>query len=195
MASTEKQAADSVSLMDARSRNNHLAGVQAERFLPEAQTGFYQSAFNLAVLIAGLGYFIDTYDFFLYNSMRVVSLTELGLSGDLLTKMGILILNCQILGALVGSFVWGVLGDKLGRKGLAWLHPHLFPRHACQRFCARSRNLWPCRFITGFGVAGEVGLGATLIAETVGPSKRTFALMFFTIMGVLGVTAQARASS
>jgi MFS family permease len=44
------------------------------------------------------------------------------------------------------------------------------------------------RLIIGFGVAGEVGLGATLIAETFRSSKRTYALMFFTMMGVLGVT-------
>src|SRR5580704_3060825 len=78
--------------------------------------GFYNTAFNLTVLVAGLGYFIDTFDFFLYNSMRSVSLTELGLSGDALTHAGIVILNCQIFGALIGSFFWGVLGDKIGRK-------------------------------------------------------------------------------
>ena len=59
-------------------------------------TGFYSAAFNLTVLITGLGYLVDTFDFFLYNSMRVVSLTELGLSGDALTQTGIIILNCQI---------------------------------------------------------------------------------------------------
>src|ERR1700734_2575353 len=72
--------------------------------------------FNLVVLIAGLGYFVDTFDFFVYNGMRIGSLTELGLSGETLTKVGILILNSQIFGALIGSFIWGILGDKVGRK-------------------------------------------------------------------------------
>ena len=30
-------------------------------------TGFYSAAFNLTVLITGLGYLVDTFDFFLYN--------------------------------------------------------------------------------------------------------------------------------
>ncbi len=142
--------------------------------------GFYTTAFNLTVLITGLGYFIDTFDFFLYNSMRSVSLTELGLSGDALTHAGIVILNCQIFGALIGSFFWGILGDRIGRKkallgsiliySLGMIFSGLVPNVPAYALA---------RLITGFGVAGEVGLGATLVAETVRSSKRTYALMLF----------------
>jgi MFS family permease len=150
--------------------------------------GFYKTAFNLTVLVAGLGYFIDTFDFFLYNSMRVVSLTELGLSGDALTRTGIIILNCQIFGALIGSFFWGVIGDKIGRKkgllGSIFIYSFFM---VVTGFTHDVLSYEIARFMTGFGVAGEVGLGATLVAETVPAAKRTYALMFFTIMGVLGV--------
>jgi len=152
--------------------------------------GYYTTAFNLTVLVAGLGYFIDTFDFFLYNSMRVQSLTELGLSGDALMHAGIVILNCQVFGALIGSFFWGILGDRIGRKkallgsillySLGMVFSGLVPNVPAYALA---------RFITGFGVAGEVGLGATLVGETIQSSKRTYALMFFTVMGVLGTVA------
>ncbi|HEY9773147.1 MAG TPA: MFS transporter [Planktothrix sp.] len=153
------------------------------------ESGFYKGAFNLAVVIAGLGYFVDTYDFFLYNGMRVTSLAEMGLSGDSLTKIGILILNSQIFGALIGSFVWGMIGDRIGRKkGLLGSILIYSLGMIANGFVQDPLLYGIVRFIIGFGVAGEVGLGATLIAETVHASKRTYALMFFTVMGVLGVT-------
>jgi MFS family permease len=148
----------------------------------------HKTAFNLTVLIAGLGYLVDTFDFFLYNSMRVTSLTELGLSGDALTKAGITILNCQIFGALIGSFFWGILGDKIGRKKalLGSIFVYSFGM-VVNGFVQDAVSYEIVRLIIGFGVAGEVGLGATLVAENVSSSKRTYALMYFTVMGVLGV--------
>jgi MFS family permease len=152
------------------------------------KTGFYSTAFNMTVLITGLGYFVDTFDFFLYNSMRVVSLTELGLSGAALTKTGIIILNCQIFGALLGSFFWGILGDKLGRKKPLLASILVYSVFMIANAFVTNEFIYAVvRFIIGFGVAGEVGLGATLVAETIKSSKRTYAMMFFTIMGVIGV--------
>src|SRR5580698_1672635 len=130
--------------------------------------GFYTTAFNLTVLVTGLGYFIDTFDFFLYNSMRVISLTELGLSGYALTKAGIIILNCQIFGALIGSFFWGILGDKIGRKNALLGSILVYSLSMIANGFVHSTLLYAIvRFIIGFGVAGEVGLGATLVAETI----------------------------
>lgn len=148
----------------------------------------YQHAFNLTVLVAGLGYLVDTFDFFLYNAMRVSSLSELGLSGDTLTKTGIIIHNCQVFGALVGSFFWGILGDKKGRKSA--LLGSILLYSLCMLangFVHDITSYAIIRLLLGFGVAGEVGLGATLVAETVQSSKRTYSLMLFTIMGVIGV--------
>lgn len=150
----------------------------------------HNNFFNITVLISGLGYLIDTFDFFLYNSMRVVSLTDLGLSGDSLTQAGILILNCQIFGALIGSFFWGILGDRIGRKKALIGSIFIYSVFMIANGFVTSSNAYALvRFIIGFGVAGEVGLGATLVAETIESSKRTYALMIFTILGVLGVAA------
>ncbi len=150
---------------------------------------FYASIFNLTVLVAGLGYFVDTFDFFLYNSMRVVSLTEMGLSGDALTQMGIVILNCTIAGTLIGSLFWGILGDKIGRKkGLLGSILIYSIGMFANAFIRDPISYAALRFFIGFGLAGELGLGATLVAETIQTSRRTFALALFTVLGVLGVT-------
>lgn len=120
--------------------------------------------------------------------MRVPSLTDLGLSGDDLTKTGIIILNCQISGALIGSFFWGILGDKVGRKSSLLSSILIYSLGmVANGFVQDPISYGIVRFIIGFGVAGEVGLGATLVAETIQSSKRSYSLMLFTIMGVLGV--------
>jgi MFS transporter, putative metabolite:H+ symporter len=184
---SERQPTNNVSVMEPPS-HDRLAAPAVESLTAGAKDGFYTSALNLAVVIAGLGYFVDTFDFFLYNGMRVVSLTELGLSGDALTKVGILILNCQIFGALIGSFIWGMMGDKVGRKKAMLASIFIYSlAMLANAFVHDPTSYGIVRFIIGFGVAGEVGLGATLIAETINSSKRTYALMFFTIMGLMGV--------
>jgi MFS family permease len=184
----ERQTAQGPLLIKTSTSKSCLDDAQAEQAGLGSQSGFYSEAFNLTVFVTGLGYLVDTFDFFAYNVMRVVSLTELGLSGETLTKIGMLILNCQVFGALIGSFIWGMLGDKFGRKQALLGSIFLYSMGMlANSFVHDPVSYGLVRFITGFGLAGEVGLGATLIAETVRPAKRTYALMFFTVMGVLGV--------
>ena len=42
----------------------------------------YHSPFNLAVIVAGLGFFVDAFDLFLFNVYRIPSLKDLGLTAD-----------------------------------------------------------------------------------------------------------------
>ena len=63
----------------------------------------YHSPFNIAVLAAGLGFFIDAFDLFLFNVYRIPSLKELGLSGQELTRTGEYLLSVQMLGMMIGG--------------------------------------------------------------------------------------------
>ncbi|MFM7233755.1 MAG: MFS transporter, partial [Flavobacteriales bacterium] len=65
----------------------------------------HHSPFNIVVLAAGLGFFIDTFDLFLFNVYRIPSLKELGYTGDELTRMGEYLLSVQMLGMMVGGIV------------------------------------------------------------------------------------------
>src|ERR1041385_2939453 len=74
-----------------------------------------QQLFRLPVLVAALGYLVDMYDLFLFSIVRVPSLRSLNVSGDSILKNGIMLLNLQMAGLLIGGIVWGIIGDKKGR--------------------------------------------------------------------------------
>src|SRR4030095_12404981 len=74
-----------------------------------------QQLLRIPVLVAALGYLVDMYDLFLFSIVRVPSLRSLNLSGDSIMKNGIILLNLQMAGLLIGGIVWGILGDKKGR--------------------------------------------------------------------------------
>ena len=74
-----------------------------------------RTAVRLSVLVAALGYFVDIYDLILFSIVRVSSLTDIGVPADQLLTKGVLLLNMQMAGMLIGGIAWGVLGDKRGR--------------------------------------------------------------------------------
>jgi putative MFS transporter len=147
---------------------------------------------NLTILITGLGYFVDSFDAFLLNVIRVPSLTELGLAGDDLTRTGVFILNCQVTGTLFGGLFWGMLGDRIGRKKALLGSILIYSLAQLLNAFVHDVNIYAAiRFMVGFGIAGEVGLGATLVGEVMKTSKRTYGIAFFTALGLLGVVAAA----
>src|SRR5688572_571306 len=76
------------------------------------------SVFNIAVIVAALGYFVDIYDLLLFTIVRQDSLAGVGV--DLANTKGVIaastkIINWQMVGLLIGGIVWGIMGDKKGR--------------------------------------------------------------------------------
>jgi hypothetical protein len=63
---------------------------------------------NSMILVAALGYFVDVYDLILFSIVRVKSLEDIGQSGSQLLDNGLLILNLQMIGMLIGGVLWGV---------------------------------------------------------------------------------------
>ena len=70
---------------------------------------------RLLVAVAALGYFVDIYDLILFGIVRIPSLTDLGVPSSDMQDTGILLLNMQMAGMLIGGFLFGVLGDIKGR--------------------------------------------------------------------------------
>ncbi len=144
------------------------------------------------VVVTALGYLVDVYDMLIFNVTRVASLTDLGLSGEALTDAGLFILNMQLLGFLLGGLFFGVLGDKMGRKTslMGSILLYSFATLACA-FVQNTDQYALLRFIAGFGLAGEIGVGVALITETLSKEKRGLGVTFFGFIGISGAVIAA----
>lgn len=142
---------------------------------------------NAAILVASLGYFVDIYDLLLFSIVRVASLQSLGFSGQELTSSGIFLLNVQMIGLLVGGIVWGVLADKKGRLYVLFGSIFLYSvANIANGFVHSIESYAFWRFIAGFGLAGELGAGITLVAELMPKEKRGYATTIIASVGVSG---------
>ena len=128
------------------------------------------------------------------------------LADKILRDSGVMLDNIlQTTGLVLGGIVWGVLADRLGRlqmlfgsilvysvanilnafvadvpadSAFAWLH-------AVGLGTAYGQYA-TLRFIAGFGLAGELGAGITLVSELVSKEQRGFATTMVATVGILG---------
>jgi len=185
-----------------------------ERRSPRAQT-------TLAVIVAALGYFVDLFDLVLYSVVRVPSLgapNGLGLPmpppgtpsigtleqlrhlaevllgrvpGDV-TSAGLVILNAQLVGMVLGGIAWGMLGDRRGRLTVLFGSILVYSlANIANAFVQSVPEYALLRFVAGFGLAGELGAGITLVCELMGASKRGYGTMIVAGVGLLGPIAAA----
>jgi MFS family permease len=137
--------------------------------------------------VAALGYMVDMYDLFLFNIVRVPSLKDLGLTGDELFTKGLLILDVQMAGMLLGGILWGVLGDKKGRLSVLFGSILLYSlANIANGFVTSYDQYVVLRFIAGIGLAGELGAGITLVAEILPKEIRGYGTTLVATVGVLG---------
>jgi MFS family permease len=142
---------------------------------------------RIPVIVAALGYMVDMYDLFLFNIVRVPSLKDLGLSGEELFSKGLLILNVQMAGMLLGGILWGVLGDKKGRLSVLFGSILLYSlANIANGFVTSYDQYLILRFIAGVGLAGELGAGITLVAEILPKELRGYGTTLVATVGVLG---------
>ena len=154
--------------------------------LQERQTK-HHGLITAAVLVASLGYFVDIYDLLLFSIVRIPSLLSLGLKDQQLTDAGIFLLNMQMIGMLVGGIVWGMLGDKKGRLYVLFGSICLYSiANIANGFVHSVESYAFWRFIAGFGLAGELGAGVTLVAEVMPKEKRGYATTIIASVGISG---------
>lgn len=149
-----------------------------------------KSGLAAAILVASLGYFVDIYDLLLFSIVRIPSLKSLGLTGAQLTDTGIMLLNIQMTGMLIGGVVWGMLGDKKGRLSVLFGSICLYSLANIANGFVHSVEAYAFwRWIAGFGLAGELGAGITLVAELMPKEKRGYATTIVASVGVSGAFA------
>lgn len=148
------------------------------------------SVISLPVIVASLGYFVDVYDLLLFNIVRVPSLKDLGLSEEDISTVGAHIYNWQQAGLLIGGFILGIMGDKLGRRSVLFgsILTYSLANVACG-FVNNVELYALLRLIAGFGLAGELGAGITLIAEILPKELRGYGASVVASVGLAGAIA------
>lgn len=146
-----------------------------------------QYFFNLSVIVVALGYFVDIFDLTLFNMVRRESLLAIGVPHDELVSKGLFLLNTQMIGMLVGGIIWGQLGDRKGRLKTLFASIILYSvANLLNAFVTNFEQYFVLRFLAGVGLAGELGVGITLIAELLPKEKRGLGTMFVAAIGVSG---------
>ena len=152
---------------------------------------------NKLIIVAALGYFVDIYDLLLFGVERTHSLNEilplqfLGITAQKLAELnayyGKQLLNWQMAGMLIGGVFWGILGDKKGRLSVLFGSILTYSiANIANGFVNTTDWYAALRFISGFGLAGELGAGITLVSETMSKEKRGIGTMIVATVGVFG---------
>lgn len=148
------------------------------------------------IIVAALGYFVDIYDIIVFSIVRFPSLQAIGINDPKdMERVGLFLLNMQMGGMLIGGILWGILGDKKGRLSVLFGSIMMysianilngmvadFPFYNLEAYAIM-------RFVSGVGLAGELGAGITLVAEMMSKEKRGYGTMIVVSMGAMGAVA------
>lgn len=141
----------------------------------------------LAIIVAALGYFVDIYDLLLFSIVRVNSLKGLGIADDQLMATGVILINAQMAGLLLGGVLWGILGDKRGRLSVLFGSILIYSlANIANGFVVSVEQYAILRFIAGIGLAGELGAGITLVSEILPRNIRGYGTSIVAAIGILG---------
>lgn len=148
------------------------------------------SIFNIAVIVAALGYFVDIYDLLLFTIVRKQSLVSIGVTDADMLLASTRIINWQMIGLLLGGIVWGIMGDKRGRLSVLFGSIILY---SIANFLTGyvqtvDQYAW-ARFVAGLGLAGELGAGITLVSELLPKNKRGIGTSLVAGIGLFGAVA------
>lgn len=150
-------------------------------------------AVRLAIVVAALGYFVDIYDLVLFSIVRVKSLQGIGITEpNALLEQGVLLINMQMGGMLIGGIFWGVIGDKRGRLSVLFGSILLYSlANIINGFVTSIEAYAALRFIAGVGLAGELGAGITLVSEIMHRQSRGYGTTIVASIGICGAVVAA----
>jgi len=145
------------------------------------------SIFNIAVIVAALGYFVDIYDLLLFTIVRKPSLVSIGVTDAGMLLASTKIINWQMVGLLIGGIIWGVMGDKKGRLSVLFGSIILYSVANFLTGYVQTVDQYKwARFVAGLGLAGELGAGITLVSELLPKEKRGIGTSLVAGIGLFG---------
>lgn len=120
----------------------------------------------LAIIASALGFFVDLYDIMILSVVRKPSLLAMGVAETDLLSKGVWLINIQMVGMLIGGFIWGIIGDKMGRLSVLFGSIILYSTATFVNAYAPNFEIYLLlRFLAGVGLAGELGAAITLVTE------------------------------
>jgi len=154
----------------------------------------------VVLIIAALGWLFDTMDQNLFNLVRNPSLTDLlrqqyadryvADSGQLSRDVGFyggVLTSVFLIGWSVGGFVFGILGDRLGRTTTMILTILIYAIFTGASGLVQTWEQYAVvRFLTALGVGGEWAAGAAIVAEVFPERSRPMALGLLQALSAVG---------
>lgn len=147
----------------------------------------------LTIFVASLGYFVDIYDLQLFNMVSKKSLAGIGITDPaLIDTYDYSLFLWQMSGMLVGGLLWGIMGDRKGRKSILFGSIVMYSlANIANAFVVNVDQYAVVRFFAGLGLAGELGAAITLVSEIMDKEKRGYGTMIIVSTGALGAVAGA----
>lgn len=151
-----------------------------------AETPIAKSALWLILIIAWLGWMFDGMEMGIYSVLAAPALKEILGTTDkaIISQYAGYMFALFLLGASAGGFIFGRLGDKIGRVKTMIITVLIYSLFTA--LSALSHSVWQfgaCRFLGAMGLGGEWGLGVALVMETWPNAKRPV------LAGLLGSSA------
>ncbi|MCX6209657.1 MAG: MFS transporter [Bacteroidetes bacterium] len=145
------------------------------------------SILSLPVIVGALGFFVDIYDLLVFSIVRIRSLEDLGIPKNQQKEIFENMVSWQMFGLVIGGILWGMLGDKKGRKSVLFGSILIYSLATiANSFVTNVSTYTLLRFIAGLGLAGELGASITLTSEILPKEKRGLAASIIATCGVLG---------
>ncbi len=141
----------------------------------------------LAIIASALGFFVDLYDIMILSVVRKSSLLAVGVPEAELLSKGVSLINVQMAGMLLGGFIWGIIGDKMGRLSVLFGSIVLYSSATFANAYAPNFEIYLLlRFLAGVGLAGELGAAITLVTEQMPQKYRGIGPAIIGGCGMLG---------
>jgi MFS family permease len=144
----------------------------------------------LVLVVVSLGWMFDTMDQWLYVAARQPALKDLvgaGGTPEQLKHLGGIVNGIFIFGWATGGFLFGMVGDRLGRTMTMAITVLVYAVFTGLSGLATSWEMFAFfRFLTGLGIGGEFAAGAALVAEVFPNHARPVALGIMQACSAIG---------
>ncbi len=152
----------------------------------------------MVLLVAALGWLFDTMDQNLFNLVRTPAMISLLLphpppdvlskaQNAFVTQNGANMTAIFLIGWASGGFIFGVLGDRMGRARTMTVTILIYALFTGLSGLTNSLPFFGLfRFLTGLGVGGEWAAGAALISEVFPSRSRPMALGLLQALSAVG---------